>query len=49
MCCFLSLDSFSFSGKRTVAERITQGNELGLEQKHFLAFNLGLFSDESVL
>lgn len=46
---FFILDSFSFSGKRTVAERITQDNNLGLEQNQFFACNLGLFSSEAVL
>lgn len=44
---FKCLDSFSFSGNRTVAERIMQGNKLSLEQKQFLACNLGLFSSEA--
>lgn len=32
-----------------MAERITQDNNLGLEQNQFLACNLGLFSSEAVL
>lgn len=46
---FFILDSFRFSGKRTAAQRITQDNNLGLEQNQFLAYNLGLFSSEAVL
>lgn len=47
MCCCLFLDSFSFPGKRTVAERITQGNKFGLVRKQFLACNLDLSSSEA--
>jgi len=49
MHCFLSLESFGFSEKRSIAERITQGNKLGLKQEHFLAWNLGFLSDECAL
>ena len=49
MHCFLSLESFGFSEKRSIAERITQGNKLGLKQEHFLVWNLGFLSDECAL
>ena len=41
------MDSVSFSGEGTIAERIAQGNKLSLEQKQFLPCNLGLFSSEA--
>lgn len=36
MCCFLFLDSFSFSGKRTVAERINWAINWALNRNNFL-------------